>query len=101
MRKAILNLVMTVFSVSNNPVYNFVAISLAAIVIFPLTYYIVGMNDLNGRIGSIAYAFISIFLFYVFASLVAEIMKYWLVICIMLVLVLTAYIIKLCLNERY
>lgn len=102
MKKTIFDLITASFSLFENPIYNYIAMTIIGLIAFKLAFSIVGKSELRGEAGSIAHWIIRFlaFVFIWFAcsiliKLITFIMNNWLVVIISCLLLLLIYVLKI------
>lgn len=102
MKKTIFDLIAASFSLFENPIYNYTAMTIIGLIAFKLAFGIVGKSELRGEAGSIVHLIIRFlaFVFIWFAcsiliKLITFIMNNWLVIIISCLLLLLIYVLKI------
>ena len=102
MKKFIFDLITASFSLFENPIYNYIAMTIIGLIAFKLAFGIVGKSELRGEAGSIVHWIIR-FLAFVFIwiacsiliKLITFIMNNWLVVIISCLLLLLIYVLKI------
>ncbi len=102
MKKTIFDLITASFSLFENPIYNYIAMTIIGLIAFKLAFGIVGKSELRGEAGSIAHwtirflAFVFIWLACsILIKLITFIINNWLMLIISCLLLLLIYILKI------
>lgn len=102
MKKFIFDLITAPFSLFENPIYNYIAMTVIGVVAFKFAFGIVGKSKLRGEAGSIAHwtirflAFVFIWLACsILIKLITFIINNWLMLIISCLILLLIYILKI------
>ena len=102
MKKTIFDLIIASFSLFENPIYNYISMTIIGLIAFKLAFGIVGKSELRGEAGSIVHwiirflAFVFIwFVCSILIKLITFIMNNWLVVIISCLLLLLIYVLKI------
>lgn len=107
MKKFMFEMITSPLSLFENPIYNYVAMTIIGYIAYKIAFSVVGELGFRGEIGSISHWIIRIFVFIfvwticcIVITLVTFIIENWIIIIISTMLLFTIYILKIYANKN-